>query len=293
MGFVKYQHIERFESDTVSGISKGKCFIFPKIDGTNASIWMENGEIRAGSRNKELTKDHDNAGFYQWVLSHSDMFSPFFYKNPDLTLYGEWLVPHTIRAYKDNAWRNFYIFDVAINKVHSPFFYLPYYTYSKILDKFSLEYIRPQNIIMNPTMDQLEKELEKNHYLMENTSDCGEGIVIKNYDYINKFGNQIWAKIVRSEFIEKHSHNPHTPKPAVDHIEIEIAKNYVTGALVQKEKSKIVNESGCWESKYIPRLLNTVYYSIVTECMWDIVKKYKNPKIDFKLMKDCINELIN
>lgn len=46
--FIKYQHVERFGNLEVQNIELGLCHIFPKIDGTNASVWLENGEIKAG-----------------------------------------------------------------------------------------------------------------------------------------------------------------------------------------------------------------------------------------------------
>ena len=39
MEFVKYPHLERFGNDEVQGIEFGECWIFPKLDGANASIW--------------------------------------------------------------------------------------------------------------------------------------------------------------------------------------------------------------------------------------------------------------
>ena len=67
MKFRKYQHIERFGTDEVLGIDDGLNYIFPKIDGTNSSVWLDEGVITAGSRNRELTLDKDNAGFCAWV----------------------------------------------------------------------------------------------------------------------------------------------------------------------------------------------------------------------------------
>ena len=37
-----------------------------------------------------------------------------------------------------------------------------------------------------------------------------------------------------------------------------------------------------WNSKYIPRLLMTVFYDLVNEETWNIVKEFKQPTIDFK-----------
>lgn len=58
----------------------------------------------------------------------------------------------------------------------------------------------------------------------------------------------------------------------------------------QTEKLKrhlSVKEDG-WNSKYIPRLLSTVYHDLITEESWNFVKKLKQPKIDFcRLLKLC------
>ena len=61
--FKKYQHIERLGTDETEGILDGLVYVFPKIDGTNGSIWWEptcmskttknHGCIRFGSRNRE------------------------------------------------------------------------------------------------------------------------------------------------------------------------------------------------------------------------------------------------
>lgn len=288
MEFKKYQHIERFGTDEVDGIEIGKCYIFPKIDGTNSSVWINNGELKAGSRNRELTLEKDNAGFYAWVLNNKEMFMPYFEKHPTHRLYGEWLVPHTLKNYRDSAWRNFYIFDVATDGENDTVEYLPYDIYKEFLEEFNLEYIVPQKIITNPTIDDLNWELEQNHYLMAKSDDVGEGIVIKNYDFYNKYSRQTWAKIVRSEFKERHYKTMGVPEKVTKLIEEEIAQEFVTTALVEKEKSKIENECGGWSSKYIARLLSVIYYSIASEDMWHILKKYKNPKIDFKLLNNFI-----
>ena len=112
--FVKYPHIERLGNDEVTDILDGTCLVFPKIDGTNASVWQEDGQIKAGSRRRELTTDDDNAGFYVWVLT-CDAAKPiadYLTRHPNHTLYGEWLVPHSLKTYRADAWRRFYVFDI-------------------------------------------------------------------------------------------------------------------------------------------------------------------------------------
>lgn len=61
--FRKYQHIERLNNSLNKSYLIGDCYVFPKIDGTNSSVWLENGKLKAGSRNRELSLDNDNANF--------------------------------------------------------------------------------------------------------------------------------------------------------------------------------------------------------------------------------------
>jgi hypothetical protein len=206
-----------------------------------------------------------------------DTIGQFLIANPNLRLYGEWLVPHTLKTYIDAAWRNFYVFDVVSEDGR----YLPYEEYKVLLDKYNIEYIPPICKVNNPTYERLVNQLEKNGYLVKDGDGTGEGIVIKNYDFVNKYGRTTWAKIVKNEFKAKHAKTDVTELKENKIVEDEIALKYVTKSLVEKEYSKIDAESG-WRSQYIPRLLNTVYYCLVKEESWNFIKEFKNPTIDFK-----------
>lgn len=284
MEFKKYQHVERFGTIETEGIENGMCYVFPKIDGTNAQLWW-NGELCAGSRNRELVVGADNAGFYEWAKKQT-VFKDFFAEYPNLRLYGEWLVPHTLRTYEESAWRNFYVFDVMDGDE-----YMPYDEYSKLLEKYGIEYIPPICKVENPTYERLVNQLEKNDYLIEDGKGTGEGIVIKNYDYRNKFGRVVWAKIVANEFKAKHRKKDVSELKEAKIIEQEIAEKFITKSLVEKEFAKINAEAG-WSSKFIPRLLNTVFYCLVKEESWNFIKEFKNPTIDFKRLSFFTNNRI-
>lgn len=275
MGFKKYQHIERFGTTEVEGIQNGKCYIFPKIDGTNASLWWSNG-LKAGSRNRELSIDNDNAGFYKWALGQEHIVQ-FLKSHPEVRLYGEWLVPHTLKTYNDNAWMNFYVFDVMVGDE-----YADYTKYSELLQQHNIEYIPPICIINNPSYERLIGLLEQNDYLVKDGNGIGEGIVIKNYDYKNKYGRVVWAKIVSNEFKGKHKKAMPNEIKEKNLVEKDIVDKYITRSLLDKEQSKIENEMNGWSSKYIPRLINVVFYNLIREESWNFVKEFKNPTIDFK-----------
>ena len=292
MEFKKYQHIERLGTTEVQNIELGECYVFPKIDGTNASLWSLDGCIQAGSRTRHLSLDADNAGFYAWALQQPNLLN-YFTEFPHHRLFGEWLVPHSLKTYRQNAWRDFYVFDVCTDKLPEELLhegdielhYIHYEEYKTGLEKHNISFIPPLAKITNGSYEQFVNQLINNIYLIEDGKGAGEGIVVKRYDFKNKFNRPSWAKIVTSEFKEKHAKEMGSPDiKGKSLIEEAIAIEFVTQALVDKEFSKIESVDG-WSSKFIPRLLNVVYYCIVKEESWEFVKAHKNPVIDFKRLQ--------
>ena len=167
-----------------------------------------------------------------------ERYELFFRKHPNVRLYGEWLVPHTLRTYREEAWRKFYVFDVMDIDGDSARYRKPE-DYTEMLEFYGIDYIPCTHIITNPRTDDLHKVLEGNTYLMQE-GEIGEGIVIKNYDYVNKYGRVTWAKLVRNEFKERHVKNTGaTVREGTQGIEEAIVDLYVTKALVRKELAKI------------------------------------------------------
>ena len=290
MDFKKYQHVERYGTSEVEGIELGECYIFPKIDGTNGSVWVDEvDDIQCGSRRRHLTEEQDNANFWHYAVSSEEM-KTFFYNHPELRLFGEWLVPHSLKTYQQNAWKKFYIFDVVEDLPEElpsgeKFRYLSYAEYQPILESFGLEYIPPIKIINNASYEQLIACLDHNSFLIEDGKGYGEGIVIKNYDFTNRYGRTTWAKIVTNEFKAKHSREMGAPtQEGKQMVETEIVEEFCTETLIRKTYAKILVEQEGWQSQYIPQLLNTVYYELVKEDCWNFVKKHKNPSINFKTL---------
>lgn len=291
--FIKYQHIERMGTDEVEDIVFGVCHVFPKIDGTNASVWLDdNGQVCAGSRNRELSLDKDNAGFLDAIIKDANVIG-YLLKHPEHRIYGEWLVPHSLKTYRDDAWRKFYVFDVCVDTEYGGVEYLPYSVYAPLLEESGINYIPLLAEVHNGSKEQYIELLEKNQFLIKDGQGAGEGIVIKNYSYKNKHGRQTWAKIVRSEFRDIHSRTMGAPIVQGEKmVEQEIVDKFCTTALIDKEYAKIVNESGVWSSKLIPRLLNTVFYSLIVEESWNIVKEFKLPKINYVTLNRLVIDKI-
>jgi len=283
MPFKKYQHVERFGSMEVAEIVdlNTPCHVFPKLDGTNASVWCENGELCFGSRNRQLSLEHDNAGFMAENVAN-EALKDFFREYPNVTLYGEWLVPHTLKTYSEDAWRKFHIFDVAEDADESgKNFYWHYGIYKDVLESFGLEVIPCMAVVNRGTEETFLKLLDSNVYLMQQ-GEVGEGIVIKRYNFKNKHGRTTWAKIVRNDFKAKHlAHMGPQKFLATGMVEESIVEQFLSEAMIEKVYANIVSDQGGWDSKFIPRLLNTVYYDLVREESWAMVKKFKHPTINF------------
>ena len=278
--FKKYQHVERFGTSGVDGIELGVTYVFPKIDGTNASVWIEDGIIKAGSRNRLLSLDKDNAGFLAWVQDNENI-KAYLEQNPTHRIYGEWLVPHSLKTYREEAWRRFYIFDITVDTEDS-IEYIPYEIYSELLEKFGLEYIPLLVKFKNGNYDRFMEQLKRNTFLISDGAGIGEGVVIKNYDFYNRYGRQTWAKIVGAEFKEKNQKAFGSPEISLSMIEETIVEEMLTETFIKKEYAKISIDG--WESKYIPKLLGVIWHEFIVEESWNIVKKYKSPKIDYKIL---------
>lgn len=289
--FRRYQSLKKIYTQETQGIEHGKCYIFPKIDGTNAQTWFDGEQIMTGSRNRTLgeTRETDNAGFCK-AMRADKRINDFHKKYPNVRLYGEWLVPHSLKTYRDDAWKKFYIFDVVVEnnceEETNDFRYLSYDEYKPMLDEFQLDYVVPLYIIDCPTKEQLIHAMNNNIFLLADGAGVGEGIVVKNYSFINRYGLVVWAKWITSEFKEQHYKTMGVPEIQNNSIvEKSMIEAGITRTLIAKEYFKIIQAEGTWERKFIPRLLEVVYYCFITEEFWELLKVFKSPNVDFRLLE--------
>lgn len=86
-----------------------ECIITEKVDGTNASILIQDGEIvRVGSRKRWITPEDDNFGFAKWVKNNNDELL----KLGDGHHFGEWYGSSIQRGYGLKE-RKFTLFNVS------------------------------------------------------------------------------------------------------------------------------------------------------------------------------------
>jgi ATP-dependent RNA circularization protein (DNA/RNA ligase family) len=290
MEYKSYMHIEKFGREEVEGIELGDCYIFPKIDGTASVLWIDdNGEIKAGSRTRELSLGKDNANFYSSVLDQGQFkgIKELLKTHSNYIVFGEWLVPHSLRTYRDDAWRKFYLYDIlAIDGENTR--YLSYDEYEPLCKEYEINYIPCLAKIRNGSYEQFIHVMNQNNYLIKDGMGIGEGIVIKNNNFKNKYGRTTWAKIVTSEFKEKHIKEMGPNEIDNKMIEDRIIAEYLTEAMISKIQAKIVNEVGEWNNKYINRLIETCFHDLVIEELWTVIKDLKQPTINFKTLRHFV-----
>lgn len=281
---IKYIEIEKIDSDECSGLLLGNVIVMPKLDGSNGQVYLNDaGEVECASRRQILSENSTNQGFYNYVFENAlNSFIQYFQKHTDHILYGEWLVPHTLKDYEEWAWRKFYVFDVFDTSTNS---FLPYHEYYPYLSEYGINFIPPIASFNNPSIQDIQDLLLTNKFMTKDDK-IGEGIVIKNYDFVNKYGRVTWGKIVRKEFQEQMKvEHPQLSKLST---ELKIAQEYIVQARLEKVKAKMIVEKGGWNSKMIPEYLGRVWFELISEEMWHILKDYKNPVINFKELSQCV-----
>lgn len=262
MEFKSYPKIHRLGKEETEGILEGVCSVQEKIDGANTQIWKDaDFKIRMGSRSQEITEGFN--GFADYV-KNNEAIQKLLSDRPDFHLYGEWLVKHSI-TYNETAYRKFYLFDILVNDS-----WVSTEQVNAIAEMYGIPRPKYFGEFTKPTVEQLtafvgQSELGKD----------GEGIVIKNRVFIDKFGNNQSAKIVTENFKELNGvtfggNNKHSDT----YMEIYIMNKYMTLPRVQKIMNKLQpTVDKRLDMEHLPMIMNASYHDMLTEEIWDIQKK--------------------
>ena len=296
----KYQHLERLDSEEVEGIlDMAQIWVEAKIDGANASVVLDrDGILRAAKRSQVLGDGVEFRGLVAYVYERQQSFLDFFAKYPNTIIYGEWLVPHSLKVYRKDAWNKFYAFDILDLNT---FEFIQPDTRVRMLAEFGIEMVTPIVKIVGPIITdedkkKLQEYVESNRFLIDEPNVVGEGVVIKAYDkddkaYRNKYGRITWGKIVRQEFKEKNAIEFGAREVELkDKPEQIFADTFITSGRVEKCKQKIADEEGTgWRAQYIGKLLGMVYYDAFREELPGFVKEHKVKKMDFSALNQyCV-----
>ncbi len=290
-----FTHVERLNTPDAEGILEGKCYISPKLDGTNASIYYDKdtNELVCGSRKRVLTPEDDNAGFANWFYDTVDesgeasFIACLLADHPNFQVFGEWLgstkfVGH-IKTYDPSALKALWIFDIFDLDENK---YLHPDEIEKYLNEYSLsQWHIPNTIMENPTNEDILRLAQDNHFLMVQQDQVGEGVVIRNPEFINKYGHYVIGKYVLQES---------KPKPRVKvaetDVEAAIVAEFVTNAELGKAVAKTtlyfeLDEFNITDHRCIGFYLNEVFDGCILDEMKAILKRFKMPTINFGLLR--------
>ena len=282
----KYQHIKKLGDDETEGILDGTVTVMPKIDGANLTVaWTEEQGLIICSRNGVVSIGGEPytgfKGAVEYVINHPHLLE----LAKQYIIRGEWLVKHTIN-YPPEVMNHFYVFD--LEEYDGTRNYKSFADMIPMLQKMYIKYVPVLAELDSPTIEALQKFLPGKSVFHEIGCDK-EGIVIKNFDFVNKFGRTQWGKIINADFKIKNKIAFNKPGKNVE-TEIHFAATYITSTLVLKTIEKIkTDKGGDFGIRCMEEILGRVWYDVINEEIWNYVKKYKVGLFDFKrAQKLCV-----
>lgn len=194
----KYHSIVRLgHRSTVDVLKEGDHIVVQeKIDGANASFRKDkDGTLRAFSRNQELNEGNTLGGFYQWVQENIDPNSI----SEGVIYFGEWINPHKIKY--PNYQKHFFLYDVYIDGDLTGYVNFDYV--KACAEALELNLIPTFYEGKYKSFEHLESFIGQTKLGGQfGDKEMGEGIVVKNVDYKDRFGKQMFVKLVSDEFAE-------------------------------------------------------------------------------------------
>lgn len=273
----KYMDIVRLGHKTTQGVLKKGDYITitEKIDGANAHFILDEDSpirITCGSRNLKLSESNALNGFYFYVAERI---------NPDLLTenyryYGEWLTSHKVQ-YKPEAYKQFYLFSIYDESIGR---YLSDEIVKSEAVKLGLatpEYFYEGEYI---SFEHLLSFVGKSNLSL--TPNSGEGVVVKNVNYTDNYGNQCFVKLVSEAFAEIQKQK--LPKdPSQLDVVMSLVQSVLTKPRVEKILLKKVDE-GELNSEFgiedMGKILKLITSEIFNDCIKEESEVFENKDMD-------------
>ena len=273
----KYTDIIRLGHKSTQGVLNvgDRITITEKIDGANAHFGRDEEShdgLIVGSRNQKLSDASTLSGFYFWVIENiypRDLINGFRY-------YGEWAIPHKIK-YRQDVYKNFYLFSIYDETTGQ-------YIDDAIVQSEAIrlglktpEYFYEGEYI---SFEHLQGFVGKSN--TTEIPNTGEGIVVKNVDYRDRFGNQIFVKLVSEAFAEIQSQK--LPKDPSRFDEIDslvrsvLTENRVEKILLKKVAMGELHEDFAIED--MGMILKLITSEVFNDCMKEESDVFENKEME-------------
>lgn len=210
--------------------------ITEKIDGANSSFIKDDDNflgVSCYSRRQVLSPENTLKGFYQWVREYVSEIKDKL--NPNYRYIGEWTNPHKVK-YKEEHMKEFFMYSIWDEEKEQ---YLSDEIVISEADRLGIQLVEYFYIGEFISYGHLMSFVGKSN--MTEIPNTGEGIVVKNVDYFDYNGKQVFVKLVTEEFAEVQKQR--LPKnPNVDEKEIAVIKTVLTKPRIEKIMYKLVDE---------------------------------------------------
>jgi ATP-dependent RNA circularization protein (DNA/RNA ligase family) len=288
----EYPHIRRIGDRENEGVLRCDALaIEEKVDGANFRFArfdddQEAPRIIFGSRERVLGPFRgnvwvNNSRQFKKVIDFLSSRLKVEDLNPSFVYFGEDLShPHTVKYDSAPQFVGFDIMAIApegsVVERKGGAAFLSTDAKRKEFERLSLDFIEPWSVLKNPQPEELEAFLKQTRYQTK----MPEGIVIKNYQRLNRWGRPLFAKIVNEDFKEVNKAVWRGIKRDRN-CEMEIAEAFVTQPRVRKIALKMVEQgdAAALEMAMMPTLYANVVYNVLQEEIHTIADKW--PSIDF------------
>lgn len=255
--------------------------ITEKIDGANSSfVLKEDGGVDCFSHKQKVTPDNTLRGFYEWV--HTNVKPEML--NPKYRYFGEWLVSHKIQ-YRPECYQQFYMFNVYDDEKEE---YLPDSVMRSEAERLGIKTVPLFYEGEYISFEHLVSFVGKSVMALNR----GEGVVVKNVDYRDKYGHQLFVKLVDADFCEvQKERNPKDPHQPVT-VEQSFVNKCLTKARVDKMLRNLVDEN-IIPVDFTLEDMRTILSNIGSRLFDDIMKEEKDylpEDYDVKMIKAAIGK---
>lgn len=265
----KFMDIVRVVPKYVGGFSVGdEIWCEEKVDGANAGIRYDNetNAVVAQSRKQILTPENNLRGFYEFTQK-LDVQKVKDVLGTNLVLFGEWLVPHSIK-YPEDRYNNFYAYDAYDTEKEE---YLPQQVAMEMTARLGLTFVPVFYVGPFESWEKIQEMVGKT----DMGGSFGEGVVIKNQTKLNdpNSRNPFYIKIVGEEFCETKDHKIKQVDPEKLAAQVEArakAETIVTPARVRKILHKLVDEGILpedWGSEQMSIVAKNLSKMVYADCV--------------------------
>lgn len=286
----KYTDIVRYgKASTRDVLQVGDIIsITEKIDGANASFTYDVDNplgVSCYSRRLPLTTDNTLRGFYGWV---NENIVPIKEKlNPRYRYIGEWLVSHKIQ-YQEDKYYQFYMFSIWDEETEQYLSDDIVISEAERLGLKTVEYFYRGEFI---SYEHMSSFIGKSN--ITKVPNMGEGIVVKNSNYFDNFGKQVFVKLVSEKFAEVQKQK--LPKnPNINEKEVAIIKSILTKPRVEKLMLKLVDEGLMTKDDFVIENMGKLLKLLGNRVLEDMIKEEKDTlaNIEESFLKKQIGKIL-